>query len=128
VSKKEPLGNYAASGHVEGQAAAIMREQRVTHAELIIDNPNGICGRREGVRVQRVHRDHRHQPAGGGHDRRRAHPGIEHGASAGEQQNVVEVPLVTPSRHRPSRVGGLRRVRDPGHRGEDTQINAIDAE
>jgi hypothetical protein len=38
------LGNYAASGHVEGQAALIMRQQGVSRAELFIDNPNGICG------------------------------------------------------------------------------------
>jgi hypothetical protein len=45
VSKKEPLGNYAVSGHVEGQAALIMRRRgAATHARLIIDNPNGICG------------------------------------------------------------------------------------
>ena len=44
VSGKSPLGNYAASGHVEGQAALIMRERGVSTAELLIDNANGICG------------------------------------------------------------------------------------
>ena len=44
VSGKSTLGNYAASGHVEGQAALIMREQGVSSAELLMDNPNGICG------------------------------------------------------------------------------------
>jgi len=49
VSGKSSLGNYAASGHVEGQAALIMREQimreqGVSRAELLMDNPNGICG------------------------------------------------------------------------------------
>jgi hypothetical protein len=36
--------NYAASGHVEGQAALIMRERGVSNARLLMDNPNGICG------------------------------------------------------------------------------------
>ena len=44
VSGRSSLSNYAASGHVEGQAALIMREQGVSKAELLIDNPNGICG------------------------------------------------------------------------------------
>jgi hypothetical protein len=44
VSGRSSLGNYAASGHVEGQAALIMRETGVSKAELLIDNPNGICG------------------------------------------------------------------------------------
>ena len=43
VSRKSSLPNYAASGHVEGQAALIMRERGVSSAELLIDNPNGIC-------------------------------------------------------------------------------------
>lgn len=45
VSGADSLPNYAASGHVEGQAALIMREQGVSYAELLIDNPNGICSR-----------------------------------------------------------------------------------
>jgi hypothetical protein len=44
VSGKSPLRNYAASGHVEGQAALIMREMEATSGRLLIDNPNGICG------------------------------------------------------------------------------------
>ncbi len=35
--------NYIASGHVEGQAALIMREREAASATLWIDNPNGIC-------------------------------------------------------------------------------------
>lgn len=44
VSGKSLLPNYAASGHVEGQAALIMRERGATLGRLLIDNPNGICG------------------------------------------------------------------------------------
>lgn len=44
VSGKSLLPNYAASGHVEGQAALIMRERGATIGRLLIDNPNGICG------------------------------------------------------------------------------------
>lgn len=44
VSGKGSMGNYAASGHVEGQAALIMRERGLTSGTLYIDNPNGICG------------------------------------------------------------------------------------
>lgn len=44
VSGKGSTRNYAASGHVEGQAALMMRERGVTSATLNIDNPNGICG------------------------------------------------------------------------------------
>ena len=36
--------NYIASGHVEGQAAMIMRQQQVQSATVYHDNPNGICG------------------------------------------------------------------------------------
>lgn len=44
VSGKGSMGNYAASGHVEGQAALIMRERGAASGTLYIDNPNGICG------------------------------------------------------------------------------------
>jgi len=44
VSGRSPLRNYAASGHVEGQAALIMRDRGATNARLLIDNPNGVCG------------------------------------------------------------------------------------
>jgi hypothetical protein len=44
VSGKGSMGNYTASGHVEGQAALIMRERGATNATLHIDNPSGICG------------------------------------------------------------------------------------
>ncbi|MEH0423309.1 RHS repeat-associated core domain-containing protein [Streptomyces sp. B21-083] len=44
VSGKSSLPNYAASGHVEGQAALIMREMGATNGRLLIDNPGGICG------------------------------------------------------------------------------------
>ncbi|MBR7833490.1 hypothetical protein KDL01_09450 [Actinospica durhamensis] len=44
VSGKGELPNYAASGHVEGQAAMMMRAEKATSATLYIDNPNGICG------------------------------------------------------------------------------------
>ncbi|MGW2520819.1 DddA-like double-stranded DNA deaminase toxin [Streptomyces sp. NPDC001617] len=44
VSGKSALPNYAASGHVEGQAALIMRDLGASSGRLIIDNPNGICG------------------------------------------------------------------------------------
>ncbi|MGH7869816.1 MAG: DddA-like double-stranded DNA deaminase toxin [Candidatus Dormibacteraceae bacterium] len=37
--------NYPASGHVEGQAALIMRERGANSGILEIDNPNGICPR-----------------------------------------------------------------------------------
>ena len=43
VSGSPRLPNYQASGHVEGQAALIMRERGITNAVLHIDNPNGIC-------------------------------------------------------------------------------------
>jgi len=45
TSREPSLKNYPASGHVEGQAALIMRERGATSATLSIDNPNGICGR-----------------------------------------------------------------------------------
>jgi RHS repeat-associated protein len=45
VSQEPLLQNYAASAHVEGQAALIMRERGATSGTLQIDNPNGICGR-----------------------------------------------------------------------------------
>jgi len=35
--------NYIASGHVEGQAALMMRAQGITSGVLRIDNPSGIC-------------------------------------------------------------------------------------
>ena len=45
LTSREPvLENYNASGHVEGQAALIMRERGAASATLEIDNPNGICG------------------------------------------------------------------------------------
>lgn len=44
VSGKSSLPNYAASGHVEGQAALIMRQMNASSGKLLIDNPNGICG------------------------------------------------------------------------------------
>ncbi|MGW0998323.1 RHS repeat-associated core domain-containing protein [Streptomyces sp. NPDC002523] len=44
VSGKSSLPNYAASGHVEGQAALIMKELDASSGRLLIDNPNGICG------------------------------------------------------------------------------------
>ncbi|MFF3412596.1 RHS repeat-associated core domain-containing protein [Streptomyces sp. NPDC002742] len=44
VSGKSSLPNYAASGHVEGQAALIMRAMGAKSGRLLIDNPNGICG------------------------------------------------------------------------------------
>jgi hypothetical protein len=45
VSRAADPANYPASGHVEGQAALIMRERSATSGILEIDNPNGICGR-----------------------------------------------------------------------------------
>ncbi|MFF7290216.1 RHS repeat-associated core domain-containing protein [Streptomyces griseorubiginosus] len=44
VSGKSNPGNYAASGHVEGQAALIMREMGAAKGKLIMDNPSVICG------------------------------------------------------------------------------------
>ncbi|MFY1623855.1 RHS repeat-associated core domain-containing protein [Micromonospora sp. WMMD735] len=44
VSGTSSLRNYSASGHVEGQAALIMRERGATRGTLLIDNPNGVCG------------------------------------------------------------------------------------
>lgn len=44
VSGKSGLPNYAATGHVEGQAALIMRERGDTSGRLLFDNPNSICG------------------------------------------------------------------------------------
>ncbi|WP_079034595.1 RHS repeat-associated core domain-containing protein [Streptomyces hirsutus] len=44
VSGKSVLPNYAASGHVEGQAALLMQGMGATNGRLLIDNPNGICG------------------------------------------------------------------------------------
>jgi hypothetical protein len=44
VSAEPLMENYIASGHVEGQAALIMRERGTTSGVLNIDNLNGICG------------------------------------------------------------------------------------
>ncbi|MEV6667608.1 RHS repeat-associated core domain-containing protein [Streptomyces nigra] len=44
ISGKSPLQNYAASGHVEGQAALLMAEKGAKSGRLFIDNPKGICG------------------------------------------------------------------------------------
>ncbi|MGW5134182.1 RHS repeat-associated core domain-containing protein [Streptomyces sp. NPDC004135] len=44
ISGKSSLPNYAASGHVEGQAALIMRDRGASSGRLLIDNPSGICG------------------------------------------------------------------------------------
>lgn len=44
VSQEPIMENYVASGHVEGQAALIMRARGATSGTLRIDNLNRICG------------------------------------------------------------------------------------
>lgn len=40
---RKEFSHYPAYNHVEGQAAILMRQRGARHADLIMDNPNGIC-------------------------------------------------------------------------------------